>query len=44
LGKLGFAFREPRANGGKLLALVEQVEIVRGLLEDDFGWHAASVA
>jgi len=42
LGKLRFAFREPRANGGKLLALVEEVEIVRGSLEDDFGWHAAS--
>jgi hypothetical protein len=34
LGKLRFAFREPRANGGKLLALVEEVEIVRGLLEE----------
>ena len=42
LGKLRFAFRQLRANGGKLLPLVEQVEIVRSLLEDDFGWHAAS--
>jgi hypothetical protein len=42
LGKLRFAFRKLRSNGSKLLALVEDVEIVRGLLEDDFGWHTAS--
>jgi hypothetical protein len=24
-----------------LLPLIKEVEIVRGLLEDDFGWHAA---
>jgi hypothetical protein len=42
LGKFRFAFREPRANGSKLLALVEEVDIVRGLLKDDFGWHMAS--
>jgi hypothetical protein len=41
LGKLRFALSQPRANGGQLLALVEQIEIVRGLLEDDFGWHGA---
>jgi hypothetical protein len=37
LGKLRFAFRKRRANRSKLLALVEQVEVVRGSLEDDFG-------
>jgi hypothetical protein len=42
LGELRFAFSQPCANGGELLPLVEQVEIVRGLLEDDFGWHAVS--
>jgi hypothetical protein len=42
LGKLRFALGERCANGGKLLALVEEGVVVRGLLEDDFGWHAAS--
>jgi hypothetical protein len=42
LGKLRFALCERGANGGKLLALVEQGVVVRGLLEDDFGWHSAS--
>ena len=40
LGKLRFALRKSRANCNKLLALVEEVDIVRGLLKDDFGWHA----
>jgi hypothetical protein len=44
LGKLRFAFREPSTNSSKLLALVEEFEIVGSLLEDDFGWHAASSA
>ena len=42
LGKLGFALGERRANGGKLLALVEEGLVVRGLLENDLGWHVAS--
>jgi hypothetical protein len=42
LGKLGFALGEHSANGDKLLALVEERGGVRGLLENDFGWHAAS--
>jgi hypothetical protein len=41
LGKLRFALGECGANGGKLLALVEESGGVRGLLEDDFCWHAA---
>jgi hypothetical protein len=41
LGELGLAFGERAADGGELLALVEKSEIVRGGLEDDFGWHAA---
>jgi hypothetical protein len=40
LGKLRFAFRQSRANGSKLLALVEEVDIVLGSLKNDFGWHA----
>jgi len=40
LGKLRFALRQPRANRSELLALVEEIDTVRGLLEDDFGWHA----
>jgi hypothetical protein len=43
LRKLRLALSERRANGGKSLALVEQRSVVRGLLEDDFGWHAASL-
>jgi hypothetical protein len=43
LGKLGFALSERDANGGELLALVEDSDSVRGLLEDDFGWHAVPV-
>ncbi len=39
---LGFALGERRANHGKLLALVEESLVVRGLLENNFGWHAAS--
>jgi len=42
LGKLRFALGERGADGGKLLAPVEEGGGVRGLLEDDFGWHAAS--
>jgi hypothetical protein len=42
LGKLRFALGERDANCGKLLALVEEGGGVRGWLEDDFGWHAAS--
>jgi hypothetical protein len=41
LRKLRFALGKRRANGGKLLALVEQSGLVRALLEDNFGWHAA---
>ena len=41
LGKLRFALGERSANGDKLLALVEEGCVVRGLLEDDFGWHTA---
>ena len=44
LGELGFALGERGADGGELLALVEEGEVVRGLLEDDFGWHADSRA
>jgi hypothetical protein len=43
LGKLGFALGKLRPNGSKLLALVEQRNGVRALLENDFGWHAAPV-
>ena len=42
LGELGFAFSERRTDSGKLLAFVDEGGVVRGLLEDDFGWHAAS--
>jgi hypothetical protein len=42
LRKLRFALGEHSANGGELLALVEERGVVGGLLEDDFGWHAAS--
>jgi hypothetical protein len=42
LGNLRFALGERSANGGQLLALVEEGDGVRGLLENDFGWHAAS--
>jgi hypothetical protein len=42
LGKLGFALGEHRTDAGKLLAFVEEDGVVRGLLKDDFGWHAAS--
>jgi hypothetical protein len=42
LGKLRFALGERGADGGKLLALVEKGGGVRGLVEDDFGWHADS--
>ena len=42
LGKLRLALRKPRANGRKLLALIEKGGGVRSLLEDDLGWHAAS--
>jgi hypothetical protein len=42
LGKLGFALGEHRTDAGKLLAFVEEDGVVRGLLENDFGWHAAS--
>jgi len=42
MGKLGFAFGEGGADGGKLLALGEEGGVVRSLLEDDFGWHTAS--
>jgi hypothetical protein len=42
LGKLRFTLGEPGANGSKLLAFVKEVDVVRSLLEDDFGWHAAS--
>jgi len=40
LGKLRFALGERGADGGKLLALVGEGDVVRGLLEDDLGWHA----
>src|SRR5271156_4595416 len=43
LGKLGLALGERDADGSKLLALVEESGGVRGLLEDDFGWHAVPV-
>jgi len=43
LGKLGFALGEHRSDAGKLLALVEERVVVRSLLEDDFGWHSASL-
>ncbi len=42
LGKLRFALGKRGANGGKLLALIEEGCVVRGLLENDFGWHSAS--
>jgi hypothetical protein len=42
LGKLRFTLGEHIADGGKLLALVEESGGVRDSLEDDFGWHAAS--
>jgi hypothetical protein len=42
LSKLRFALGKRGADGGKLLALVEESGGVRGLLEDNFGWHAAS--
>jgi hypothetical protein len=42
LGKFRFTFSKQRANGSKLLALVEKGNVVRALLENDFGWHAAS--
>jgi hypothetical protein len=42
LGKLRFTLGEFAANGGKVLALVEESDVVRGWLEDDCGWHAAS--
>ena len=42
LGKLRFALGKRGADSGKLLAFVEESGGVRGLLEDDFGWHAAS--
>jgi hypothetical protein len=44
LGKLGFALSELGTNGRKLLALIENSGIVRGLLENDFGWHTASAS
>jgi hypothetical protein len=44
LGKLRFALREHGANAGKLLALVEEGGGIRRLLENDFGWHAASAS
>ena len=39
-GKLRFALGQRGADGGKLLALGEESDGIRGLLEDDFGWHA----
>lgn len=42
LGKLGFAFGKRGADSGKLLTLVEESGGVRGLLENDFDWHATS--
>ncbi len=42
LGKLSFTLGKQRANGSQSLALVEKVDVVRGLLEDDFSWHTAS--
>ncbi len=42
LGEFGFALGKRGADDGKLLALVEERVVVRGSLEDDFGWHAAS--
>ncbi len=41
LGELRFPVRQLHANGSELLPLIKEVEIVPGLLEDDFGWHAA---
>jgi hypothetical protein len=37
LGKLRFALGQPCANAGKLLAFVEEGNLVRALLEDNFG-------
>ncbi len=42
LRKLRLPLRQRRANGSKLLPLIKQGSVVRSLLEDDFGWHAAS--
>jgi hypothetical protein len=42
LGKLRFTLGERGPNSSKLLAFVEEGGVVRGLLEDDFGRHAAS--
>jgi hypothetical protein len=42
LSKLRFALRKPGTNAGKLLALLEKVNVVRGWLKDDLRWHAAS--
>ncbi len=42
LGELRFALSERTTNSRKLLSLMEEGNGVRGLLEDDFGWHAVS--
>jgi hypothetical protein len=44
LSQLRFAIGELGTNASKLLAFVEEGNSVRGLLEDDFGWHAASAS
>jgi hypothetical protein len=42
VGKFRFALGEHRADGSKLLTLIEEGCVVRGLLEDNFSWHTAS--
>jgi hypothetical protein len=41
LGQLRFMLGQFGANGGKSLALIQQGDIVRTLLKNDLGWHAA---
>jgi hypothetical protein len=41
-GKVRFALGKPGADGSKLLAFAEKGSVVRSLMKDDLGWHAAT--